>query len=130
MKLFVHTSKVLAVHMRVDLGRRDVRVSEHFLNRSKVRAALQQVRRERMPERMRGDVLGQTGLVDVMAQNLPCPHARQRRAAGIQKQDASALAAVEFWPQLAQVDRDGADGAPADRNESFLAPLSEDTHQT
>ena len=38
MILPVHAAEVLAVHVRVDLGRRDVGVAEHLLDRAKVGA--------------------------------------------------------------------------------------------
>ena len=43
--------------LRVDLRRREPRVAEEFLNVAQVGAAVQQMRRERMPERVRRDVV-------------------------------------------------------------------------
>ena len=47
-ELSVHRTKILTIHMGVDLRRGNVRVSEHFLNGTEVGSALQQVRRKRM----------------------------------------------------------------------------------
>jgi hypothetical protein len=36
-------------YVRIELGRRKIRVSEHFLNRPEIGSAFQEVRGERMP---------------------------------------------------------------------------------
>jgi hypothetical protein len=41
MKLLVHLPQVLAIDVRIDLRRRDVRVAEHFLNGAEIGAAFQ-----------------------------------------------------------------------------------------
>ena len=48
----MHGAEVFAVHMSVDLGRRDVRVAQEFLDGRQVRPPLEQVGGERMPERV------------------------------------------------------------------------------
>ena len=56
--------------MCVDLGRRDVGVTEHRLHRTEVRSALDEMRRERVPELVGGDVAGRqahTGAPRVVA---------------------------------------------------------------
>src|SRR5260370_1967347 len=55
MILAMHLAQMRARHVRVDLRRRDIAVAEHFLHRAQVRAALQQMRREAMTQRMRAD---------------------------------------------------------------------------
>ena len=57
MILLVDLPQVLPVDVRVDLRRRNVGVAEHFLHRAEVGAALEQVRRERVPQRVRRHVL-------------------------------------------------------------------------
>ena len=51
--LAVHFFQPRAVHMRVDLRRRDIRMSEHRLHRPQIRAALEQVSCKRMAQGMR-----------------------------------------------------------------------------
>jgi hypothetical protein len=41
MELIVHGTHALLEHVSVDLSRRKVRVTEHHLNRAKIRAALE-----------------------------------------------------------------------------------------
>ncbi len=58
-------------NLGVDLGRRDIAVTQQELNGAQVRAALQQVGRERVPYyvgRQRGC---DSGLTTVLSQNLP-----------------------------------------------------------
>src|SRR5258708_21398739 len=84
MKLCVHAPQVPRVHVRVDLGRRDVCVTEHLLYRAKVRASLQKVGCERVTERVGRDALLEARLIDVMPQDVPGPHPRQRSAPGVE----------------------------------------------
>ena len=57
MELFVRFPQMGVGHVRVDLGRRDVRVAEHLLDRADVGTILHQVRGERMPQRVRRNAL-------------------------------------------------------------------------
>jgi hypothetical protein len=45
----MNLSKILPVHMGIDLGRRDVHVTEHFLDRAQIGPSLQEMRGEGMP---------------------------------------------------------------------------------
>src|SRR5690349_14017371 len=45
-------------YVGVELGRGEIGVSEHLLDRAEVRAALQQMRREGVPQQVRVDTLG------------------------------------------------------------------------
>ncbi len=56
MELVVHGSKPRLEHVGVDLGRRQVRVAEHHLDGPQVGAALQEMRREGMPQDVRAEV--------------------------------------------------------------------------
>lgn len=49
-------------HVRIDLGRRNGRMSEKFLYRTDIRTVRKERRRERMPEGVRGHVLYDSGL--------------------------------------------------------------------
>ena len=58
MKFFVYFLQPVPRNMRVDLGCRDIRVPEQFLDDPKINAALEQMGRERMPKGMRRNMLG------------------------------------------------------------------------
>ena len=51
----VHLEQLRGVDVRVALRRAEARVAEQLLDRAQVRAALQQMRRERVPQRVRAD---------------------------------------------------------------------------
>ena len=53
MRLRVHPEKLRGVDVSISLRRAETRVSEQLLNRAKIRTALQQMRRKRMPQRVR-----------------------------------------------------------------------------
>ena len=55
MAFAVDLEQLRRVDVRVALRRAEARVAEQLLNRAQVRAALQQVRRERVAQRVRAD---------------------------------------------------------------------------
>lgn len=71
MRLVIDILELLADEVRIDLRRGDVRVTEHFLNGVDIRAVFQQMRRERMAQRMRRDRLFDAGLRLVVLDELP-----------------------------------------------------------
>src|SRR3954469_9398666 len=71
MKGPVHLPQVLPIHVRVDLRRRDVDVPKHLLYRPEIGTPLEQVRGERVPQRMRRHVLREPRALHVPAQDLP-----------------------------------------------------------
>src|SRR6266550_8434204 len=87
------------------------------------------MRRERMPQRVGRDGLGDSRLVDVFAQDLPGAHSRERLAAGIEEQHTLPFALLQLGTQLAQVDCRRADRATTDWNEPLLGSLAEDAHE-
>src|SRR5512138_825252 len=87
MKLPVYLPQVLPLDVRIDLRRCDVRVTEHFLHCGQVGTALEQVRRERVPQRVWRNPLANVCALHVLAQDLPDAHARERQAARIQEDD-------------------------------------------
>jgi len=115
--------------MRIDLGRRDVGVAEHFLDGAEVGPALEQVGGKGMAEGMRRDGLLDAGSVDVASEDFPGTHARERLATSIQEEDALPLPFLEFRALLADVGRNGRDRGSADGHEALLAAFAENTDQ-
>src|SRR3954465_1219864 len=128
-KLLVNGAQVLAVDVRVNLRGRDVDMTQHLLHRPEIRAAFQQMRGERMAQRMWRDGLGDACLVDVFAEDLPRSHSRQRLAARVEKKNSLALALLELGSKLAQVDGNCSDRAATDRHQSLLGALAEYPYQ-
>ena len=59
--LAVHAAEVLAVHVRVDLRRRDVGVAKEFLHDAQVGPVLQEMAGEGVAENVRADLVGAIG---------------------------------------------------------------------
>src|SRR5688572_21078434 len=87
--LAVHVAEVLELDVRLDLRGRDVGVAEQLLHRGQIRAALQQMRRERMPQCMRRHALAHARAAHVLAQDLPYSHARERASLRVEEHGAS-----------------------------------------
>lgn len=51
----MHSLQASPLNMCVDLRRRNIRMAEHHLDRPKIRAAFEQMRRERMSKHVRRD---------------------------------------------------------------------------
>jgi hypothetical protein len=60
MKCFVDFLEIFSVDVRVNLRSRNIGVTEHFLHRPEIRSPFEEVRRERMPERMGVNLFLQT----------------------------------------------------------------------
>src|SRR2546425_12119604 len=91
----VHRPQIVAVDVRVQLRGREVRVAQHFLHGAKVRAALEQVRRERVPEGVRRYPLRQPGEAGRSLDDAPRAPPRQGRAAGVEKNQPPSPPLVE-----------------------------------
>ena len=74
MELLVNASQVFAIDVRINLGRRDVDVSQHLLDRSEIRTALEEMRRKGMAESVRRNGLRDSRLPNVFSENLPGAH--------------------------------------------------------
>src|SRR5258708_13366256 len=94
----VHAAQILPIHVRVYLRRGDVRVPQHLLHRPQICAALEQVRCEGMPQRMRRNVLGDSRSLDVAVQDLPPAHARQGPPARVEKENTLPLTLLDPRP--------------------------------
>src|SRR5947207_15841570 len=66
MKLAMHSLQPLLIDMGVNLCRRYVGVAQHLLDDSQIRAVAKQMRCEAVPEKVRLDVLFQSGPVRVL----------------------------------------------------------------
>lgn len=77
MILSVDLAEARDIDMGIDLGRGDIRVSEHLLNRSNIRPVGEQMRREAVPENMRGNAVrgdadGCRAFANYLEDALPC----------------------------------------------------------
>src|SRR5690606_12193220 len=77
---------VLGGHVRVDLRRRQVLVTEELLDEAQVRAAIEEVGREAVPEGVRRGLLAQPGDLDVLVEDLSNASRREAIAEAIQEE--------------------------------------------
>jgi hypothetical protein len=71
MKLAMHSLQPLLIDMRVDLCRGYVGVAQHFLDDSQIRAIAEQMCCEAVPQKVRINVLFQSGPLRVLLDDLP-----------------------------------------------------------
>ena len=110
--------------VRVSLGRPDVGVAEHLLDAAEVGAALQQMRRERVPQQVRMHPAGlEAGAVREPAEDEERAGARERPAARVEEQ-VGAMAPIEMRPAERHVAAQRLGGGPAERDEALLASLA------
>ena len=74
-----------SVHLRIALRRHDVGVPQEFLHGAQIRPARQQMRRERVAQRVRADAFGEPGCRGIPLHQLPHPLARQAAARSVDK---------------------------------------------
>jgi hypothetical protein len=79
-----------------------------------------------MPEGVRRDAFGDLCLIDVLPQDLPGTHPRERAAASTQEQNSLPFSPLQRRPKLAKVDGDCSDRPASDRHQTLLCPFAED----
>src|SRR5471030_3318240 len=85
MKLPVDLPQPVAGDVRVNLRRADIRVAEQFLDDTQIRAMLQQMRREAVPQHVRRDIALNSGAPDAIFDVQPKCNGRKWRAEFRQK---------------------------------------------
>jgi len=117
--------------MRVDLGRREALVAQQLLDDPQVGAALEQVRRERVAERVRRDARRETGPAAQQVEPIAQPPDAERRAAVVQEDLGrgrlpSSGTFGEERPAVLEIAGQGGTCRPAEQSDPLLAPLAED----
>ena len=69
----MHSLEPLLIDMGIDLGRRYIRVTQHLLDDSKIRAIAEQMRCKAVPQKVRINVLFQSSPLRVFLNDLPDP---------------------------------------------------------
>src|SRR5687768_9050627 len=115
--------------MRVELCRRNVGMAQHLLDRSQVAAAGKQMRRERMPERVRAHLpLEARGLrvaLDDLVKALPS----QGPAPEVDEEPALRRAVYERRPRRTQISRDRRGRCAPERHYALLRALAVRSHE-
>src|SRR3954466_8293622 len=119
----------LAREVGVELGRRDVRVPQHLLDRSKVAAAGQQMGGEGMAQRVRAHAAGQAHIGGVALDHLVEALPGERSAAKVHEETRHRTAPHEVRPAGAQVALGGGRGLTPERNDALLVALPVRAHE-
>ena len=120
----MHLPQVPAVEVRVDGGRGDGGVPEQLLHDTQVGAPLQQVRGERVPQRVRVHACGEARAAGMPTQDGPPSHARERTAAGVAEHEVMAQRPHEQRSTAVEPFAQGALGVRAERDQTLLVALA------
>ena len=93
----VQVTAAAIADVRVELGRREIGMAEHFLDAAKIGSAFEQVRSERVPQQVGVDPLWlQTCLFRQTAQDEKDARSRQPSTLRVEK-ELRPMTAVEMW---------------------------------
>src|SRR3954463_12980843 len=87
------------------------------------------MRRERVPQGVRADVLLDPRALYVPTEDLPRAHARERFATRVEEEYPLPFTLLELRAQLAHVRRHRSNRRAPDRDEPLLAPLPKHAHE-
>ena len=110
--------------MGVNLGRRNIHMAKHHLDRSKIRTPFQQMTGEGMAQEVRRDSLPDPRLQAIALQILPEPLAAHLSPGAVDEEKGAFFAFGQFFPGRLQVLRDPLDCLPSQGDNPFLRPLS------
>src|SRR3569832_1440410 len=130
MMLTVHLFQTLAGHVSVDLRSRQITVTQQHLYDAQVRAVIEQMRGERVPQGMRRELLGNTGFTGVALDEVPeglarhpiAPPRREQVVGLALEQNLAARAVEEF--------RQPTHGFFAQGNQPLAVALAHDANDT
>ena len=113
----------------VELCRREIGMTEHFLKGAEVSAALEQVGGERMPQEVRVHAAGlEPGLRGQLLQNQEGPRPGEAATLRIQEQLRS-MPFVQVGASVGEVAAERLGSLAADRHDAFLSALAEHPHE-
>src|ERR1041384_6180852 len=129
MKPPVDAAQVVPIHMGIDLGGREIGVSEHLLQRAEIGATFQQMGGEGVPEGVGRHPPRDPGAPRNPLDDTPRSHPRQGSAARVEQHASPALPPAEGGTRGVEIDRERADAFPPERAHPLLAALPEAPHQ-
>jgi hypothetical protein len=126
----VHVAQIFAIDVRVDLGRRNVDVTQQLLNGGQIGPTLEQMRGKRVPQGVRGDAALNACATGGYLHEIPDTLPTDRLAARIQEDMPGAATTIELTPHPRQIAAQCAHGRAADGHKALFATLAEDQKQT
>ena len=119
-------AEAIAGHVRVNLGGADAGVAEQFLDDAQVRAVLQQMRREAVPEHVRGDIARRSGPAHASFDAQPQCYRGKRRSALRQEHIRGRFLRHEFGPAAVKVTVQRFNGFSPHRHNAFFVAFADD----
>jgi hypothetical protein len=123
----IHVFQPFGRELRVQLGRCDVRVPEHLLQRAQVAAAGQQVGGEGVAQRVRAHLAGEPRGGRVALDDLVEPLARETVATVVDEQPCLEAVADQLRAAVAEVGAERSRRGPADGDHPLLRALAAGT---
>ena len=112
-RLEIQLATALVGYVGIELGRGEIGMAEHFLNRSQICSSLEEVRSKRVAEQMGVDPVGvETCFFGQFAEDQERTGPCQRPAAGVQEQ-LRAVADIQKRAAAGEVTEQGLRGVPA-----------------
>jgi hypothetical protein len=109
--------------MRIELGRPEVRVSQHFLHAAQIRASFEQMRGERVAQEVRVHALRiEACLLRQLPKDEEGSGARQRTSLRVQE-ELRPVSAVQIGTSAREVPAEGLDAFPPERDDPLLVAL-------
>src|SRR5438067_10785525 len=120
----IHIAATAVAHVRVELGRGQIRVAEHLLDAAQVGAALEEMSRERVAQQVGMDAPGlEPRALGEAAEDQEGAGAGQRASLRVQE-ELRPVATVEIWASVRQVAPQRVRRVAADRHDPLLAALA------
>src|SRR6267143_617955 len=128
---FVNLLQPLLDNVGVDLRCRNIRVAKHQLNGSQIRAALEQVCGETMPQHVRGQRHSQFRPAPVRGENFPDAYAAQLPPPPVEEQRRTARRlADELRPRVTKILFHHAERLASHGNNALFVTFADATHTT
>src|SRR5437867_10488252 len=116
----VNLAQARRAHVRVDLGRADVRVTEKGLHDAQVGAPVEEMRREGVAQRVGRHAFAHPGGERAAADELPDRLAGERSPAHAEEDEGARAAAEETGSLAREVRLEGGPGRSTDGHDAFL----------
>ena len=114
------------VDVQVNLGRGDGLVAEHHLYGAQIGAAFEQMRGERMAQRVRADIFNNVAACAQVFDDVKHHHARHFSAHTVQEERIAVVVLYAFIATAFHPRFDGIDGTCRDWHHTLLLPFSLD----
>ena len=125
-----HFFENISVHMGIDLSGRNIRMAQHFLHNTKVRASLKQMRSKGMPKLVRREVTLDTSDQRGAPHNVVEGHTRDWFTFLADKYEITMLALQEFRARMFEIIGESFFRMFTKGNQPFLATFTAGSYDT